>query len=136
MSAPLWQPSPARIAGANLTAFMARVERDWGVKLAGYDALYDWSVAELKNSGTLDYVNWEGVHRGYVTTAFEDGSTTTYRYEGPTKQRLEGRVGTGIYTYVGGTGKFAGIKGAGSYRGTHHGKMSLYSWHEWIALAD
>ena len=48
MSAPLWQPSPARIAGANLTAFMARVERDWGVKLAGYDALYDWSVAELE----------------------------------------------------------------------------------------
>ena len=48
MSAPLWQPSPERIAGANLTAFMARVERDWGVKLAGYDALYDWSVAELE----------------------------------------------------------------------------------------
>ena len=48
MSAPLWQPSPARIAGANLTAFMARVERDWGVKLTGYDAIYDWSVAELE----------------------------------------------------------------------------------------
>ncbi|MCH8998305.1 MAG: acetoacetate--CoA ligase [Proteobacteria bacterium] len=48
MNAPLWQPSPERIAGANLTAFMARVERDWGVKLAGYDALYDWSVAELE----------------------------------------------------------------------------------------
>ena len=48
MSAPLWQPSPERIAGANLTAFMARVERDWGVKLASYDALYDWSVAELE----------------------------------------------------------------------------------------
>ncbi len=48
MTAPLWQPSPERIAGANLTAFMARVERDWGVKLAGYDALYDWSVAELE----------------------------------------------------------------------------------------
>ncbi len=35
MSAPLWQPSPERIAGASLTAFMARVERDWGVKRPG-----------------------------------------------------------------------------------------------------
>ncbi len=48
MSAPLWQPSPERIAGANLTAFMVRVERDWGVKLASYDDVYDWSVAELE----------------------------------------------------------------------------------------
>ena len=52
MSAPLWQPSSERIAGANLTAFMARVERDWGVKLAGYDALYDWSVTELEKFWT------------------------------------------------------------------------------------
>ena len=46
-----------------------------------------------------------------MTTAFEDGSTTTYRYEGTTKKMPEGRVGTGTYTYVGGTGEFAGIKG-------------------------
>ncbi len=46
MTAPLWQPSPERIAGTNLTAFMARARRDWGVKLADYDDVYDWSVAE------------------------------------------------------------------------------------------
>jgi acetoacetyl-CoA synthetase len=48
MSTPLWQPSPARIAEANLTAFMAQIARDWGVELGDYDALYDWSVAELE----------------------------------------------------------------------------------------
>ncbi|MFQ6017757.1 MAG: acetoacetate--CoA ligase [Kiloniellaceae bacterium] len=48
MIAPLWQPSAERIAGTNLTAFMARVERDWGVRLESYDALYDWSVAEIE----------------------------------------------------------------------------------------
>jgi hypothetical protein len=48
MTAPLWQPSPERIAGANLTAFMAQCERDWGVKLSDYDALYDWSVTEIE----------------------------------------------------------------------------------------
>jgi hypothetical protein len=96
----------------------------------------DGQVAEFKNSGTLDYVNWEGVHRGYLTITFKDGSTTTNRYEGATKKMPEGRVGTGTYTYVGGTGKFAGIKGEGSYRGTHHGKMSIYNWEEKITLRD
>ncbi len=52
MTAPLWQPSAERIAGANLTAFMAQVERDWGAKLDDYDALYDWSVAELEKFWT------------------------------------------------------------------------------------
>ena len=28
---PLWQPSPARIKSTNLTAFMAEVEKSWGV---------------------------------------------------------------------------------------------------------
>ncbi len=48
MSAPLWQPSPERIAGSNLNAFMARVKDDWGVTLADYDGLYDWSIAEIE----------------------------------------------------------------------------------------
>ncbi len=48
MSQPLWQPGPERIAGANLTAFMAQCGRDWGVGLSDYDALYDWSVTEIE----------------------------------------------------------------------------------------
>ncbi len=102
----------------------------------GLTSFQDGQVAEFKNSGTLDYVHWEGVHRGYLTMTFEDGSTTTTQYEGTTKKMPEGRVGTGTYTYVAGTGKFAGIKGEGSYRGTHHGKMSIYSWEEKITLPD
>ena len=43
---PLWQPSPARIRDANLTRFAAHVAKQWGAKLDGYDALYDWSVKE------------------------------------------------------------------------------------------
>jgi len=44
MSGPLWQPSPERIASANLTAFMRLVERTHGLKLGSYAAIYDWSV--------------------------------------------------------------------------------------------
>ncbi len=48
MTDPLWQPSPARVAGTNLSAFMAKVKDDWGVDCAGYDGLYDWSIAEIE----------------------------------------------------------------------------------------
>ena len=43
---PLWTPSAERIAGANLTAFTARVAKRRGLALADYAALRDWSVAE------------------------------------------------------------------------------------------
>jgi acetoacetyl-CoA synthetase len=46
MNAPLWQPSPDRVAQANLTAFAARVSAKHGVALADFSALYRWSVAE------------------------------------------------------------------------------------------
>ena len=48
MTAPLWQPSRARIAGANLTAFMGQIEHDWGVTCHDYGALYDFSVSEIE----------------------------------------------------------------------------------------
>ena len=37
-------PGPERVARANLTAFMRSVTRDWGVAVADYAALYDWSI--------------------------------------------------------------------------------------------
>jgi len=43
---PLWQPSPKRIAAANLTAFMRHVRERYGVDTRGYPALYDWSIAD------------------------------------------------------------------------------------------
>ena len=47
MSQPLWTPSPERIAQSNLTRFMATVNREHGLTLDGYDALYDWSIADI-----------------------------------------------------------------------------------------
>jgi acetoacetyl-CoA synthetase len=43
---PLWRPSPARIADANATAFLARVRAQWGADCADFLALWRWSVAE------------------------------------------------------------------------------------------
>ena len=46
VQSPLWTPSPERVAQANMTAFRAAVEAEWGVELADHAALYRWSVDE------------------------------------------------------------------------------------------
>ena len=44
MSAPLWTPSPERIARARLTAFQQYVEREWAVPAVDYASLYAFSI--------------------------------------------------------------------------------------------
>ena len=44
MSAPLWTPSPERIAQARLTHFQRHVEAQWGTAVSDYAALYEFSV--------------------------------------------------------------------------------------------
>ncbi|MGQ0662329.1 MAG: acetoacetate--CoA ligase [Pseudomonadota bacterium] len=43
-AAPMWQPSPARVAAANLTAFMRAAEQAHGVRLEDFGDLWRWSV--------------------------------------------------------------------------------------------
>ena len=43
---PLWRPSSDAIKATNLTAFMAAVERSWGVRHDDFSSLHVWSVAE------------------------------------------------------------------------------------------
>ena len=47
---PIWEPSAERIAGANLTKFIAQVRQlgDRTASIGEYDALYDWSVRDLE----------------------------------------------------------------------------------------
>jgi acetoacetyl-CoA synthetase len=41
----MWQPSPERIANANLTRFIGTVHEHHGVQLTSYGDVYEWSVA-------------------------------------------------------------------------------------------
>ncbi|SCW78605.1 acetoacetate--CoA ligase [Ancylobacter rudongensis] len=43
--APLWTPSPERVAHSQITAFIARVNARHGTALADYRALHAWSIA-------------------------------------------------------------------------------------------
>jgi acetoacetyl-CoA synthetase len=42
---PLWKPSAARLAAANMTSFAKQAEARWGVGLPDFAALHEWSVA-------------------------------------------------------------------------------------------
>jgi len=41
---PLWEPSQARIAGANITAFARMAVREWDLKFNTYPEFYRWTV--------------------------------------------------------------------------------------------
>ena len=45
MSEIVWQPSPQRIAGANLTALMHSINTTFGANTTDYDSLHRWSLA-------------------------------------------------------------------------------------------
>jgi len=51
--APLWTPSPERIARANITNFRAAAEKRAGRNLAGYRELHAWSVADREGFWNL-----------------------------------------------------------------------------------
>jgi len=51
MDKPLWQPSPARIANASLTAFAKAVREHWGVPGSDYDDLHQCPSPSLNISG-------------------------------------------------------------------------------------
>jgi len=47
MTTPLWQPSEARVAAATQTRFVGAANQRHGLSLAGYDAVYDWSLSDM-----------------------------------------------------------------------------------------
>jgi len=75
-------------------------------------------VANLSQKIILDLTNGSGPHRAYFVDTFEDGSTILGVSEGITTARAGG-ISTfeGKITYTGGSGRFEGIKGGGSYTG-------------------
>ncbi|HEX3061495.1 MAG TPA: AMP-binding protein, partial [Usitatibacter sp.] len=45
---PLWKPGPGAIASARISAFIELVNERHGTKIAGYEALYAWSIGNLE----------------------------------------------------------------------------------------
>jgi len=53
MSAPLWQPSPERVAAANITQFARRAAQRFGVETGDYRSLHRWSIDNLEAFWTM-----------------------------------------------------------------------------------
>ena len=67
----------------------------------------------------LDLTNGIGPHQTYTVITFEDKSTMVTQARGTTAGAAADGSSTfeGTFVYIGGTGRFAGIQGRGSYRG-------------------
>ncbi len=63
---PIWTPSPERIAGANLTRFIAEVNRRWNLSLSTYAELHTFSVEQPESFWTSvwDFCGIIAEHRG------------------------------------------------------------------------
>jgi len=88
------------------------------VDASGLDFPDTGEVAIFSNKISLDLINGTGSHQTYTVNTFEDKSTMVSKGKGVTTAHPDGTsTFEGTYTYIGGTGRFAGIKGGGSYTG-------------------
>lgn len=95
----------------------------------GITFLPDGEVATIIDRGTYELYRSDMTYQGFVIRTFTDGSTVTSRYHGVSWLDDEGvRKGKGSAMYVGGTGRFAGVKGEGTFSGVSYGKMSVSDW--------
>jgi hypothetical protein len=95
------------------------------VVFKGLTFFADGEIATHANPATFDLTDGSGPHRGYVVHYFDDGSTSIERYEGEARLAADGKRTTvsGTFECVGGTGRFAGLQGEGTYRGERLGAL-------------
>ena len=67
----LWQPSPERIKNARLTAYMAWLEKNHGLKFDGYNALWQWSIDEVEAFWASLWDFYAIAHSAPYTTVLE-----------------------------------------------------------------
>jgi hypothetical protein len=95
------------------------------IGFAGLTFYEDGTVATHTNPATFDLTDGAGPHQGWVVHTFDDGSTAIEHYQGRATL-IEGGARTvveGTYTCEGGTGRFEGLAGEGTYQGERFGRL-------------
>ena len=93
-----------------------------GHQVRVYEVRYDYpnkdlafagvTVTQTLTRGASDYVNWNGSFTTYSTYTLEDGNKVFSRSTGTNQAEADGtRKYTFVENFVGGTGKFKGIRG-------------------------
>ncbi len=72
METPLWQPSDERVAASNLVALREAANARFGLRLASYEELWDWSVARKEDFWRFLW-DWAGVVGEPGATVLADG---------------------------------------------------------------
>lgn len=80
-------------------------------------------TATRTGTGYFDYVNGKGTFRNYLVYTFQDGSTLSVIATGTNTPVDGGKRATykGETEWIGGTGKFEGMKGKGTFKGERFG---------------
>ena len=119
-----------------------QIGEDENIGVGAYESIgltfhEDGEVSTYVNKGTYDFNHGSETHRGYVVRTFPDGSTTTTKYEGRSEYGGESVTWEGTFVYIAGTGKFEGITGEGTYKGTRYpNKMSVTDLEAKASLPD
>jgi hypothetical protein len=95
------------------------------VEFKGITFFADGEIATHSNPATFDLTNGSGPHQGYIVHYFDDGSTSIERYQGEAQLSADGKrtIVKGAFQCIGGTGRFEGLKGEGTYRGERLGAL-------------
>ncbi len=86
-------------------------------------------VATVSGVTIFDYINGSGPAQGYELRTFEDGSQQVHKWQGNTTVIQEGEIHLfeGTFSYIQGTGRFAEIKGSGTYSYRGFGEVGGYN---------
>jgi len=77
----------------------------------------DWNGVRMTFWGTRDIQSGQGPERGYFLNEHPGGDRCWGTLEGKVAATETSLTGEGTFRFTGGTGKFAGITGHGTYRG-------------------
>lgn len=76
-----------------------------------------WADVRIVYWGTADLINGAGTQRGYWVNEHADGDKDWGSFEGQIVTSGEQTIMEGTWSYTGGSGKFANIRGGGTYKG-------------------
>ena len=76
-----------------------------------------WNNAAITYWSTVDLIAGNGSQRGYFLNVHEDGDSDSGSFEGRVTTTPQGMTLEGSWKFNGGTGKFNGLTGGGTYKG-------------------
>lgn len=108
-------------SGFPVPADEGRYVGNW--EMRGIATFEDGTVAKMQSTGTMSLVRGTGPYSGYVLYTFDDGSTKFGKIQGAIVKSMPdgGNVQEGTLSYEGGTGRFSGLKGGGTFHARQYG---------------